>query len=60
MAINKKINALYERLSRDDEMVGDSNSIINQKKMLEDYTKKNERKERRDNATILYHTCASK
>lgn len=44
MAI-KKITALYERLSRDDEMVGDSNSIINQKKMLEDYTKKNERKE---------------
>lgn len=41
----QKINALYERLSRDDEMVGDSNSIINQKKMLEDYTKKNERKE---------------
>lgn len=47
MAINKKINALYERLSRDDEMVGDSNSIINQKKMLEDYTKKKERKEAR-------------
>ena len=41
MAINKKINALYERLSRDDEMVGDSNSIINQKKMLEDYANKN-------------------
>ena len=36
MATNKKITALYERLSRDDEMVGDSNSIINQKKMLED------------------------
>ena len=33
--------ALYERLSRDDEMVGDSNSIINQKKMLEDYANKN-------------------
>ena len=46
MAI-KKITALYERLSRDDEMVGDSNSIINQKKMLEDYTKKHERKEAR-------------
>ena len=41
MATNKKITALYERLSRDDEMVGDSNSIINQKKMLEDYTNKN-------------------
>ena len=41
MATNKKITALYERLSRDDEMVGDSNSIINQKKMLEDYANKN-------------------
>ena len=34
-AENEKITALYERLSRDDEMVGDSNSIVNQKKMLE-------------------------
>ena len=32
-----KITALYERLSRDDEAVGDSNSIINQKRYLEDY-----------------------
>lgn len=32
-AENEKITALYERLSRDDEMVGDSNSIVNQKKM---------------------------
>lgn len=38
---NEKITALYERLSRDDEMVGDSNSIVNQKKMLEDYAKQN-------------------
>ena len=38
-AENEKITALYERLSRDDEMVGDSNSIVNQKKMLEDYAK---------------------
>ena len=29
--------ALYERLSRDDELAGESNSIVNQKKMLEDY-----------------------
>ena len=34
-----KITALYERLSRDDELTGDSNSIINQKKLLEDYAK---------------------
>ena len=26
----EKITALYERLSRDDESLGDSNSIINQ------------------------------
>ena len=32
-----KITALYERLSRDDELAGDSNSVINQKKMLEGY-----------------------
>ena len=40
-AENEKITALYEILSRDDEMVGDSNSIVNQKKMLEDYAKQN-------------------
>lgn len=34
---NEKITACYERLSRDDEMQGDSNSIINQKRLLEDY-----------------------
>lgn len=33
----KKITALYERLSRDDESTGDSNSIVNQKKYLEGY-----------------------
>ena len=32
-----KITALYERLSRDDDQIGDSNSIVNQKRMLEDY-----------------------
>ena len=36
---NNKIVALYERLSRDDELNGDSNSIVNQKKMLEKYAK---------------------
>ena len=33
----EKITACYERLSRDDELQGDSNSIINQKSYLEDY-----------------------
>ena len=36
---NNKITALYERLSRDNELNGDSNSIVNQKKMLEKYAK---------------------
>ena len=36
-----RITALYERLSRDDELAGDSNSIVNKKKMLEDYAKSN-------------------
>ena len=31
---NEKITPLYERLSRDDELQGESNSISNQKKML--------------------------
>lgn len=34
---NTKITALYERLSRDDELSGESNSIVNQKNMLEKY-----------------------
>lgn len=37
MAKDNRIAALYERLSRDDEMQGESNSITNQKKYLEDY-----------------------
>ena len=37
--MNEKITALYERLSRDDEQQGESNSIVNQKKYLEDYAK---------------------
>ena len=40
MSVNQtegKITALYERFSRDDEQVGDSNSIVNQKKYLESY-----------------------
>jgi len=33
----EKITALYERLSHDDELLGDSNSVMNQKAMLESY-----------------------
>ena len=34
-----RITALYERLSRDDEQAGESNSILNQKKYLEEYAR---------------------
>lgn len=37
----EKITALYERLSRDDGIQGESNSIVNQKKILEEYASKN-------------------
>ena len=34
MSRTSKITALYERLSRDDDLNGESNSITNQKKYL--------------------------
>ena len=36
---NPTITALYERLSRDDELQGESNSITNQKRLLEEYAR---------------------
>jgi len=41
MRQSNEITALYLRLSRDDELQGDSNSIVNQKAMLEKYAKEN-------------------
>ncbi len=38
---NERITALYCRLSRDDELQGDSNSIVNQKAILSKYAKEN-------------------
>ena len=38
---NEKITPLYERLSRDDELQGESNSISNQKQMLEEFARRN-------------------
>ena len=38
---NERITPLYERLSRDDELQGESNSISNQKQMLEDFARRN-------------------
>ena len=40
MTNSAKITALYERLSRDDEQQGESNSITNQKQYLEEYAKR--------------------
>ena len=38
---DNKITALYCRLSRDDELQGDSNSIVNQKAVLSKYASDN-------------------
>ena len=46
---NEKITPLYERLSRDDELQGESNSISNQKQMLEDFARRQRRR----------HTCST-
>ena len=35
------LTAIYTRLSRDDELAGESNSITTQKRMLEEYAAKN-------------------
>ena len=35
-----RVTALYERLSKDDEQQGESNSILNQRDMLEKYCEK--------------------
>ena len=40
MSRTSRITALYERLSRDDDLTGESNSITNQKKYLEDYARR--------------------
>lgn len=37
----EKINYLYGRLSHEDELQGDSNSIINQRRILERYAEEN-------------------
>ena len=46
----EKITALYERLSRDDDAAGDSNSILNQKRYLETYA------QQRDHENIVHYT----
>ena len=41
MRKTEKITALYERLSRDDDQQGESNSISNQKSYLEETARRN-------------------
>ncbi len=41
MAQKTRITALYERLIRDDELQGPSNSILNQQAFWEDYAQRN-------------------
>lgn len=41
MLESEKWTAAYERLSRDDELQGESNSVVNQKILLEQYAEKN-------------------
>jgi DNA invertase Pin-like site-specific DNA recombinase len=41
ITVSEKITALYERLSSEDDLQGESNSIVNQKKLLDDYARKN-------------------
>ena len=41
MRQSEKFTILYCRLSRDDELQGDSNSIVNQKNILSKYAKEN-------------------
>jgi DNA invertase Pin-like site-specific DNA recombinase len=48
--ISSKITALYERLSKDDEIQGESNSIVNQKRMLTQYA------EQRGYKNIVHYT----
>ena len=41
MSRNSNIATFYERLSREDDLTGESNSITNQKQYLEDYARRN-------------------
>ena len=41
LSAKSRATALYERLSRDDDLAGESNSITNQKQYLEEYARKN-------------------
>lgn len=62
MSRTSRITALYERLSRDDDLTGESNSITNQKKYLEDYARRNGFEKQNEEITItdsVYVLCAA-
>ena len=54
-----KITALYERLSHEDELAGESNSILNQKMLLEDYARRNNLPSPRISVTTASPGCGS-
>ena len=58
MSRTSKITALYERLSRDDDLTGESNSIINQKKYLEDYARSYKRENNGQSKRTYVHGSA--
>ena len=55
----EKITALYERLSRDDDLTGDSNSILNQKRYLESYAAQRGYTNRRRTRRQTVRRCAA-
>lgn len=48
--MNQQVTILYERLSRDDELQGPSNSILNQRELLEEHARNN-------GLTSFIHIC---
>ena len=46
--MQEKLTALYERLSHDDDLMGESNSISNQKQMLSEYAESHQSRADRD------------
>ena len=54
---NTRITALYERLSRADELAGDSNSIINQKRLFHIFSSQNINKPCADRVSYQHRAC---
>ncbi len=50
----EKITALYERLSHDDELIGDSNSVVNQDPICQGYFLPQVRKLKNNALALLF------